>query len=367
MRTPPSTPAAKPPDRDHRGRPGRAARRARHLRRRHDHDRHHEGRRHPDQQDPAGHADHHRLPARLHRGDAAAGPRVGPIRSQAADPDQPGRIRGRARSSPRCRRPDHAWSSDASSRAPPAARCCPSRWRWPPTCGRTQPGRRSSVASVPRRNSAACSGRSTASRRRGLLSSWRYVFWINIPLALIAMVMIHFSVPGRGRATDPPEKVDVVGGLLLAVVLGARRVRAVQPDSRRQAGAAQRRPAAAGRAPRVVAVAFFVWEQFVAHQADRPGRRALPTVPGGARRLVRRGRGADGHAGQRRTVRPGRAGLNQNEAAFLLMWFLGALPVGALIGGFIATQDRRPDRRVRRTADRGASPTGWCRTGRSTC
>src|SRR3984885_9500899 len=51
------------------------------------------------------------------------------------------------------------------------------------------------------------------------LSSWRYVFWVNIPLALIAMVMIHFSVPARRKGAEPPEKFDVVGGLLLAVVL----------------------------------------------------------------------------------------------------------------------------------------------------
>ena len=35
---------------------------------------------------------------------------------------------------------------------------------------------------------------------------------------LIAMVMIHFSLP-RGRS-EHPEKVDVVGGVLLAITLG---------------------------------------------------------------------------------------------------------------------------------------------------
>ena len=51
------------------------------------------------------------------------------------------------------------------------------------------------------------------------LSTWRDVFWINVPLAIIAMVMIHFSLPSKDT-DEPAEKVDVVGGLLLAVALG---------------------------------------------------------------------------------------------------------------------------------------------------
>src|SRR5579875_1812289 len=52
-----------------------------------------------------------------------------------------------------------------------------------------------------------------------LTSRWQDVFWINVPLALAAVVMIHFSLPGRDRSADP-EKIDLVGGLLLAVTLG---------------------------------------------------------------------------------------------------------------------------------------------------
>src|SRR3954464_9936218 len=53
-----------------------------------------------------------------------------------------------------------------------------------------------------------------------LLSTWRDVFWINIPFTILAMVMIQFSVPAREKGTDPPEKVDVIGGVLLAITLG---------------------------------------------------------------------------------------------------------------------------------------------------
>lgn len=52
-----------------------------------------------------------------------------------------------------------------------------------------------------------------------LFHDWRHVFWINVPLTLIAMVMIHFSLPSHDRS-DSPEKIDITGGLLLALALG---------------------------------------------------------------------------------------------------------------------------------------------------
>src|SRR5947209_20528202 len=35
-----------------------------------------------------------------------------------------------------------------------------------------------------------------------LTSRWQDVFWINVPLALAAMVMIHFSLPSRDRTAE---------------------------------------------------------------------------------------------------------------------------------------------------------------------
>src|SRR6201999_4390510 len=52
-----------------------------------------------------------------------------------------------------------------------------------------------------------------------LTGRWQDVFWINVPLALAAMVMIHFSLPSRDRSGEP-EKIDIIGGLLLAITLG---------------------------------------------------------------------------------------------------------------------------------------------------
>src|SRR6201986_252180 len=52
-----------------------------------------------------------------------------------------------------------------------------------------------------------------------LTSRWQDVFWINVPLALAAMVLIHFSLPSKDRSGEP-EQIDIIGGLLLAITLG---------------------------------------------------------------------------------------------------------------------------------------------------
>src|SRR4051794_36124238 len=94
-----------------------------------------------------------------------------------------------------------------------------------------------------------------------LLTQWEYVFWINVPLALIAMVMIHFSVAKKQKTDGPPEKVDVVGGLLLAafLVLIVLALYNPQPDGKQVlSSGGPLLLAGAG----VAIVAFFAWERF---------------------------------------------------------------------------------------------------------
>jgi MFS family permease len=169
-----------------------------------------------------------------------------------------------------------------------------------------------------------------------LLGHWQAVFWVNVPLSLAAMAMIHVSLPGRS-ADGPTQKVDVVGGLLLALALGLAVVGLYNqtPDGK------QVLPSygpvvllAAGAA----AVAFFVWEKFATTRLIEPaGVRFGPFLAG---------LGASLCAGAALMVTlvnielfaQGVLGKEQSEAVFLLLWFLGALPVGALLGGWLATR-----------------------------
>ncbi len=168
------------------------------------------------------------------------------------------------------------------------------------------------------------------------LSTWRDVFWINVPLVLIAMVLIQFSLPSRDRSKEP-EKIDVVGGVLLAVALGLAVVGMYNqsPDGK-QVLPSYGPPVLI--AALVVAVGFFVWEKFAKTRLIEPaGVHFRPFLAA---------LGASLCAGAALMVTlvnvelfgQGVLGKSQDEAVFLLLWFLGALPIGALIGGWVATR-----------------------------
>jgi MFS family permease len=179
-----------------------------------------------------------------------------------------------------------------------------------------------------------------------LLRDWRDVFWINVPLTAIAMLMIHFSLPSRADAAAdgaPPERVDVVGGLLLAVALGLAVVGLYNPEPNAKQALPDWGLPVLGAAL-VATVAFAVWERFARTKLiDPTGARFGPFLAA---------LGASVCAGAALMVTlvdvelfgQGVLGMTQNEAAGLLLRFLIALPVGALVGGWIAT--RAGDRSV---------------------
>jgi MFS family permease len=169
-----------------------------------------------------------------------------------------------------------------------------------------------------------------------LLHDWRYVFWINVPLAVAAMVMIQFSLPAKQR-DDAPEKIDVVGGLLLAIALGLIVVGLYNPNpDGKHILPDWGLPILIGAA--VATVAFFTWEKFA--------RTRLIDPTGVHMRPFLSALGASLCAGAALMVTlvdvelfgQGVLGKNQNAAAALLLHFLIALPVGALLGGWIATK-----------------------------
>jgi len=169
-----------------------------------------------------------------------------------------------------------------------------------------------------------------------LFTHWQSVFWVNVPLAIVAMVMVHFSLPSKEK-TDQPEKVDVVGGVLLAIALGLAVVGLYNPaPDGKQVLPSWGLPVLIGAL--VAAVAFFVWEKVA--------RTRLLEPTGVHFRPFLAALGASLCAGAALMVTlvnvelfgQGVLGQDQDQAAFLLLRFLIALPIGALIGGWIATK-----------------------------
>ncbi|MDT5013085.1 MAG: hypothetical protein QOH57_4702 [Mycobacterium sp.] len=170
-----------------------------------------------------------------------------------------------------------------------------------------------------------------------LLRDWRDVFWINVPLAAIAMVMIHFSLPSQQKTDGPRERVDVVGGVLLAIALGLMVVGLYNPEPNAQRVLPSWGwPVLAGAL--VVMIMFALWERFARTRLIEPaGVRFRPFLCA---------LGASMTAGAALMVTlvdvelfaQGLLDKDNNQAAFLLLRFLIALPIGALVGGWIATR-----------------------------
>ncbi|HEX7659451.1 MAG TPA: MFS transporter, partial [Pseudonocardiaceae bacterium] len=181
-----------------------------------------------------------------------------------------------------------------------------------------------------------------------LLIGWRGIFWVNVPLAALAIVAVWFAVPaGRvgeidGRATENAgprhlgRRPDFVGGGLLAITLALLVVALNNQHPENGVLPSWGVPVliAAGFA----LVAFIVWESRA---------RVKLLDPAG----VRMGRllailGASMASGAALMVTlvdvelyaETLLGLDSTGSTLLLVRFLVALPIGAVIGGLLATR-----------------------------
>lgn len=171
------------------------------------------------------------------------------------------------------------------------------------------------------------------------LVGWRGVFWLNLPLAALAAIVVQITVPGRPAesATAPTRpRAGLLGGGLLAAALGLAVVGLYQPEPQESVLPSWGPAALLAAAGCVV---LFVWHerrarvQFfdLAGAAPRPLLAALvASLVAGAALLVT----IVDVALLAQTVLDRGAG----GAAWLLVRFLAALPVGAVLGGLLGAR-----------------------------
>ena len=172
------------------------------------------------------------------------------------------------------------------------------------------------------------------------LGGWRAIFWVNLPLAALCAAGLfyaagHGALPALPRPSDG-ARVDWLGGALLGIGLGLV-VLALYPDdpSRHAVGPLFVPLGLLGLA----ALAGYVWQQ--ARGSDPlipPGLLSNRTFIGANLTNLMVGAGLIVALVDVPIVARGIFGLNELDGALLLARFMVAIPVGALVGGWLSNR-----------------------------